>query len=107
MTMADDDLNIWFATFAGSRKVAQVANNPEVHLTLGVTDFETAESYVQIQGTGQVLTDAATKKAVWYEHLENIFSGPEDPNYVVCKVTPSRIEFNTMTPGQAPEIWEA
>ncbi|UCD31644.1 MAG: pyridoxamine 5'-phosphate oxidase family protein, partial [Desulfobacterales bacterium] len=59
-------------------KVAQVNNNPQVHLTLGVTDLETAESYVQVQGTAQVLTDAATKKAVWYEHLASIFSGPED-----------------------------
>jgi general stress protein 26 len=107
VTMADDDLNVWFATFAASRKVGQVAANPEVHLTLGVTELETAASYVQVQGTAQILTDADTKKAIWYDHLANIFSGPEDPNYVVCKVTPYRIEFNTMTPGVGPEVWEA
>jgi hypothetical protein len=34
------------ATFLGSRKVAQIKKNPEVHLTTGVTTMESAESYV-------------------------------------------------------------
>ncbi len=107
VVFADADLAIWFATFKGSRKVAQIAGNAEVHLTLGVTDLESAESYLQVEGRAEIIETPEVKAAVWYDHLANIFSGPEDPNYVVCKVTPYRIEFNSMNPEDGPEIWTA
>ena len=103
--MADENLNIWMATFAHSRKVGQIAKNPEVHLTVGVTTMETAESYLQVQGRAEILSDDATKKAVWNDHLKGIFSGPDDPNYCVCKITPYRIEYQGMGP-VPPEVWE-
>ena len=103
---ADDQMNIWFATFKNSRKVHQITNNPEVHLVLGVTDPQTAVSWLQIQGRAEIFVDAETKNLVWYDLLSSIFSGPDDPNYVVCKVTPSRIEYYTMNVPK-PEVWEA
>jgi len=60
--MADENLTLWMATFIGSRKVAQIRKKPEVHLTVGVTTMETAESYLQIQGRAEILTDEKTKK---------------------------------------------
>lgn len=107
MVTADENLDIWFATFAQSRKAAQIAKKPDVHLTLGVDSPETAESYLQIEGRAEILDDAETKEAVWFDQLAGIFSGPDDPDYVVCKVAPSRIEFTTMNPGEPPEVWEA
>ncbi len=103
--MADENLTIWMATFLNSRKVVQIRKNPEIHLTTGVADMETAASYLQIQGRAEILTDDATKKAVWNDHLESYFAGPDDPNYCVCKITPYRIEYqgNGMVP---PEVWE-
>ena len=102
---ADESLTLWMATFVHSRKVGQIKKNPEVHLTTGVTNMEGAESYLQIQGRAEILTDDETKKSVWFDHLANIFSGPDDPNYCVCKITPYRIEYQTM--GMADtEIWE-
>ena len=103
---ADDQMNIWFATFKNSRKVHQIAKNPDVHLVLGVTDPQTAVSWLQVQGRAEILEDAETKNLVWYDLLSSIFSGPDDPNYVVCKVTPSRIEYFAMNVPQ-PEIWQA
>ena len=103
---ADENLDIWFATFNTSRKVRQIAANPDVHLVLGVTDLPSAASWIQIQGRAQILDDAETKNAVWYSMLEPMFSGPDDPNYTVCKVTPYRIELYTMNRRQ-PEVWEA
>lgn len=103
--MADEELNIWMATFVNSRKVAQIRRNPEIHLTTGVTDMTTAESYLQVQGRAEILTDERTKRAVWNDHLKGIFTGPDDPNYVVCKITPYRIEYQSM--GMVPpEVWE-
>ena len=102
---ADDQMNIWFGTFKNSRKINHILINPEVHLVLGVTDPQTAVSWLQIQGRAEIFEDAKTKNAVWYDLLGSIFSGPEDPNYVVCKVTPNRIEYYTMNMPK-PEIWQ-
>ena len=102
----DQDMNIWMATFVGSRKVAQLRRNPEVHLVVGVTSPETAESYLQVQGKAQILTDKGTKERVWFEQLKGIFAGPDDPNYVVVKITPYRIEYQGM--GMVPPVvWTA
>jgi general stress protein 26 len=84
VVQADDEMNIWFATFKNSRKVSQVRANPEVHLTLGIDEMKIGGSWVQVQGRAEIFDDAETKKKVWYDMLEPIFSGPDDPNYVVC-----------------------
>jgi general stress protein 26 len=102
---ADDQLNIWFATFLNSRKTLQIVKNPEVHLTLGVTDPQKAVSWLQVQGRAEILGDAATKNAQWYDLLRSIFSGPDDPNYVVCRISPYRIEYYMMNMPK-PEIWQ-
>ena len=103
---ADDQMNIWFATFKNSRKIHHIKNNPEVHLVLGVSDPQTAVSWLQVQGRAEIFENAETKKDIWYDLLGSIFSGPDDPNYVVCKVTPIRIEYYTMNVPK-PEIWQA
>jgi len=102
---ADAQLNIWLATFKNSRKIKHIVKNPEVHLVLGATDMAAA-SWLQIQGRAAILEDAETKKAVWYDMLEPVFKSPEDPNLVVCKVTPYRIEYYAMNK-PSPEVWKA
>ena len=106
MLAADEHLTLWGATFSASRKVADIRRNPEVHLTTGAKDMETAESYLQIQARAEILTDAASKKAMWTDYLKTHFSGPDDPSYVVCKITPYRIEYAGMDNSPA-EVWEA
>lgn len=104
MVTGDTDLTLRFASFLGSRKVAQVKKNPEVHLTCGVTSPESADSYLQIQGRAEVTVEEAERRAYWKEELKRYFSGPDDPNYCIVNVTPYRIEY--MAPGSMePEVW--
>ena len=106
MTIGADDLSIRFATFAQSRKVAQISANPEVHITLGVTNPGVMIPYLQIQGRARFSTEAADRHGFWSEMLAGYFSGPDDPNYGVIIVTPYRIEL--ATPGtHTPEVWTA
>ncbi len=104
--MTDQNLTMWAATFANSRKVAQIAKNPEVSLAAGAKDMMSTEPFLQIQARAAILTDAATKKAVWNEFLKDVFSGPDDPNFAVCKVTPYKIEYVKMDRSPT-EVWEA
>lgn len=103
--MGSDDMTIRFSTFINARKAAQIAANPEVHLTGGVSDPENWTHYLQIQGTAEISTDQAEKSAFWNDEIAQIFDGPEDPKYGVVIVRPYRIEVNSHG-SFIPEIWE-
>lgn len=106
MTTGGDDLNVRFATYAGSRKVAQIAANPEVHVTLGVSDPAMMKPYLQIQGRARFSTEAAERHGFWNGMLANYFSGTDDPNYGVVIVTPYRIELAQAGVPES-EVWTA
>lgn len=106
MPFADEDLTVRFSTFVSARKVAQIRNNPEVHLTCGVTDPMNFKHYLQIEGRAEFTTAEEERALVWSDHLANIFQGPEDPNMGVVIVRPQRIELNTAGSFE-PEVWEA
>lgn len=104
MGKADKDLAFRFCTRMDSRKVAHIRKNPNSHISLGVSSIETARNWVQVQGTAEVSTDRTELDSFWFEDLNNYFSGPDDPNYCVIVVRPSRIEFGTMG-SMTPEVW--
>jgi general stress protein 26 len=105
MVTGNRDMTLRCATFVTSRKVAQIRKNPEVHITCGVTDLQSMQPYLQIQGRAEILTDETERHGYWKEELTRYFSGKDDPNYCVVRVTPSRIEY--MSPGSyEPEVWD-
>ncbi len=106
MAKADSDLCFRFCTHMGSRKVAQIKANPNMHISLGVTSIETARYWLQVEGAAEVSTDRTELDAFWFDDLNNYFSGPDDPDYCVVIVRPSKIEFGTMG-SMTPEVWAA
>lgn len=106
LVFTDENMNIRFATNIATRKVSQTEKNPEVHLTCGVTNPFEVQSWLQIQGRAHTDTSEETKKDFWYDMLDHIFSGPDDPSYAVMEVKPYRIEY--IEAGKLePEVWEA
>ncbi|MFA6079025.1 MAG: pyridoxamine 5'-phosphate oxidase family protein [Candidatus Omnitrophota bacterium] len=89
----DDGLNLYTVTFANSRKVKQISQNNNVYVLIGGEPKNYQAPYVNIQATAGVLSDPETKKRCWSESLKSYFSGPEDPNYVVIKITSQVIEY--------------
>ncbi|MBN2716330.1 MAG: pyridoxamine 5'-phosphate oxidase family protein [Deltaproteobacteria bacterium] len=100
---ADENMTIRFATPRHSRKVAHIEANPNVHLTCGCTDLATANAWVQIIGRATVTADSATKKAFWKDFLNAYFTGPNDEEYAVVEVIPTKIEYYTMS-SLTPEV---
>jgi len=101
----DEDLTLYTATFAGSRKVEQINKNNHVHVTIGGDSQNMQTAFVNIQANAQVLTDQEEKKKYWSEMLKNYFSGPEDPNYVLIKIVPEIVEY-TAPGAHLPEVYK-
>ena len=105
MAEASPDMTFRCSTGMNFRKVAQIAANPEVHLTCGIADPTKMTPYLQIQGRAEVMCDEDSKQAFWSDRLKMVFTGPEDPDYGVVVIRAYRIEYQVV--GAAPEVWIA
>lgn len=103
---ADEELCIRFCTSLCSDKIRHIRQNPHVHLSMGAKDIMTTKAWLQVEGTAEISTAKAERDAFWYEGLKAYFTGPDDPNYCVVIVKPSRIELASMASMDA-EIWQA
>ncbi len=106
MGKAGEDLTFRFCTHLDSRKVKHIENNPRVHISLGVSSLETAQHWLQVQGTAEVSVDAAERNSFWFDDLKNYFESKDDPNYCIVIIRPLNIEFGSMG-NMTPEIWES
>jgi general stress protein 26 len=105
MAKADKDLVFRFCSRLDTKKIRHIKNNPNVHISLGVTSLETARNWLQVEGKAEVSTDKTERHAFWFDELKDYFSGPDDPSFCIVIVKPSRIELGTMGSTQ-PEVWK-
>lgn len=103
---ADEALSIRFCTSLCSDKIRHMRQNPNVHVSLGAKDIMTTKAWLQIEGVAEISTAKAERDAFWYDGLKAYFNGPDDPNYCIVIVKPSRIELGSMG-SMTPEIWQA
>lgn len=92
MAVFHEGLNIYLATNRKTHKVEELSDNPNVFLLLG---YETGGSkdVLEIEATATVTKDEGLRSKVWSKELEPWFTGPDDPNYVILELTPTRIEY--------------
>ena len=102
--MGEPDLTLFTTTFSSARKVEQIKKDPNVHIVIGGDQEHFKNPHINIQATAHVLTDLETKKKHWCEHLKIFFSGPEDTNFSVIKISPQLIEY-TCGDALTPEVY--
>ena len=103
--LADQELSIRICTSLCSDKIRHMRQNPNVHVSLGAKDLITARNWLQIEGVAEISTAKAERDAFWFDGLKAHFKGPDDPNYCVVIVKPSKIELASMASLDA-EIWQ-
>jgi general stress protein 26 len=103
MAMFNDGLQIYLATDRKSHSVEDLEENPNVHLVLGYTGSWDSE-IVQIDAKSTVAKDESLRKKVWNDMMRRWFNGPDDPDYVLLEIEPSRIRL--FDSSLNPEVWE-
>jgi len=101
-----DDLIIRAPTFLGTCKIKEIQAHPQVHLTCGSIDPDCPGSYFRIDGRAQVSTTLTDRKLAWNSRLAKWFAGPEDPDYAVIRVSPTRIAAYPIGGGPDRQVWE-
>lgn len=100
---------LWFATGPESPKANQLRENPNVDIQYQVAppDFV----HVMVRGKAELISDQATKNHAWdaidYDLTQFGSRGPEDPNFLPIRITPSRVELSEMFGSMNRRVWRA
>lgn len=83
------DGDLWFFSERDTRKVAHIATNPHVGVTLSSGD-----TWISVNGTAEIVADTAKAKQLWNAAIGAwLPQGPEDPSVVLVKVTGETAEY--------------
>ncbi len=85
------DGDLWFFAERDSRKVAQIATDPRVNVTIS-----SSSTWVSLTGTAAVVTDDARKRDLWNAVVEAWFPKGKDDDIIVLL----RVE------GESAEYWD-
>jgi len=93
MTFFSEEFTLYTATSKHTEKVDELEVNPHTHILIGYEGKGMGDEYLEIEGTVGISDDESVKEKVWNKHLKPWFSGPEDPNLVILKVSPDSIRL--------------
>jgi len=83
------DGDLWFFAERDSRKVAHIAANPHVGLTLTLGD-----TWISIDGEAEIVDDNAKARELWNTWVEAWMpQGPDDPSIVLIKLNGHSAEY--------------
>lgn len=104
-----DGDTLWFATGPDSPKAKQLGQNTSVDIQYQVAppDFV----HVMVRGSAELITDQATKNHAWdaidYDLTAFGSTGPEDPNFLPVRITPTRVELSEMFGSTNKRVWRS
>ena len=82
---------LYFVTHAGTRKVSQLRANAKVSAFYLNPKNLTSSLFT---GTIDEVSDATLKKALWADWMKSYSGSPEDPNFVLLRLTPVLIKVD-------------
>ncbi|MHC4781060.1 MAG: pyridoxamine 5'-phosphate oxidase family protein [Planctomycetota bacterium] len=90
-----EDFSLLVASFSGARKVAQIREENRVEVLF----VDGGHAQVRFDGEAVEIADVEEKREIMDSTLsadmwKKYFSGPEDPNFTLFRITASRIEWN-------------
>lgn len=105
MTFFNDNFTLYTVTSKGTHKVEELSNNPYTHILIGYDGKGFGDSFLEIEGKVEISSDESMKEKVWNKALRFWYDGPDDPQMVVLKITPSQMRLMN-TKGEDPKIVE-
>ena len=105
MTFFSDEFTLYTATSKQTHKVDELEVNPHTHILIGYEGEGVGDEFLEIEGTVTISSDEQVKEKMWNKHLEPWFSGPEDPDLIILKVSPDSMRLMNKK-GEEPKVIE-
>ena len=104
MTFFNDEFTLYTATSKQTQKMDELELNPYTHILIGYEGKGMGDEYLEIEGKVSISDDESIKEKVWNKHMKSWFSGPEDPDLVILKISPETIRLMNKKGEQAKEV---
>jgi general stress protein 26 len=103
VTLLDIDRKFWIATGRRSAKARQMLRNPNVEFCLPLTET-CGTGYLRIAGVATAEEDPETRRRIGDQisFLREYWSGPDDPNVILIRIT--RVEIEYLKPGETTAV---
>jgi general stress protein 26 len=103
VTLLDIDRKFWIATGRRSAKARQMLRNPNVEFCLPLTET-CGTGYLRIAGVATAEKDPETRQRIGDQisFLREYWSGPDDPNVILLRIT--RVEIEYLKPGETTAV---
>jgi len=103
VTLLDIDRKFWIATGRQSAKARQMLRNPNVEFCLPLTET-CGTGYLRIAGVATAEEDPETRRRIGDQisFLREYWSGPDDPNVILIRIT--RVEIEYLKPGEMTAV---
>jgi general stress protein 26 len=103
VTLLNIEQKFWIATGSRSAKARQILRNPNVEFCLPLTE-SCGTGYLRVAGVATAETDPETQRRIGDQisFLREYWSGPEDPNVVLIRIT--RVEIEYLKPGEMTAV---
>ncbi len=105
MTFFNKDLTLYTATSSDTHKIDDIEENSNVHILLGYEGEGFGDTFVEVEGKASIEDGSEIKNKLWSTLFKVVFSGPNDPKYVVLKIVPTQIRLMNKK-GHPPETLE-
>lgn len=92
MAIFHDGLKIHLATDRKTHKVEELRQNPNAYLLIGFEGTGPKE-LIEIEGTADITKNEQLRKSLWNDEMKQWFHGPDDPDYIILEITPTRIVY--------------
>ena len=93
--IVEDDMSVWVATSAKSRKVKQIKQNPKI--SLAFVQHPEGEKAATVIGEAEIVADMEQKKRIWelapYDLSQYFPEGPEMKDYCLLRINVGKIEW--------------
>ncbi|WP_404469757.1 pyridoxamine 5'-phosphate oxidase family protein [Sutcliffiella horikoshii] len=93
MLFFNEDLVLYCATNEHTHKIEDIKANPHVHILLGMEGTSWKQPYAEIEAEASFEDSLDLKKKFWDEKLSEWITSPDDPEYLLLKLTPSVIRY--------------
>ena len=104
MTFFNENYTLYTATSKKTDKVEELEQNPNTHILIGYEGEGFGDVYLEIMGTVTISDEESMKEKVWNEHMEPYFTGPDDPELVILKITPDSMRLMNKKGEQPQDI---
>jgi uncharacterized pyridoxamine 5'-phosphate oxidase family protein len=103
VTLLNIEQKLWMATGRRSAKARQILRHPNVEFCLPLTET-CGTGYLRVAGVATAEKDPETRQRIGEQipFLREYWSGPDDPNVVLIRIT--RVEIEYLKPGEMTAV---